>query len=371
MNCYGLGKRLSLLVTIVSLSGCAWAPGSHLDYEIDTAPSDDLVDIQPITPGLVAAYREAMSQQAAPQSPELAAAIDGYVYRVGKGDILDIIVYDHPELTIPAGSDRSAAEAGNQVRSDGTIFYPYIGQVDVLGKTLDDIRRVLTRRLAAYIAEPQVDVRVAAFRSKKVYVSGAVAQPGALPITDVPMTIPDAISQAGGATQEANWHRAILTREGQEMPLSLYGLLRKGDQRQNHLLRDGDVLHVSSAENQTVAVMGQVIRPGNFALGNERLSLTDAISRAGGINEASAEASGIFVVRSESPKSNRLATVYQLDVSNAAAFTLGQRFILEPRDIIYVTTAPVARWNRVISLLLPSVALPGTVADTSSDVRDL
>ncbi|WP_458527199.1 polysaccharide export protein [Onishia taeanensis] len=370
MNRCSLGKRLSTVIMVVALSGCAWAPGSHVSYETESAPIDDLVDIQPITPGLVATYREAMSQQATSRSPELEEAIDDYVYRVGKGDILDIIVYDHPELTIPAGSDRSAAEAGNQVRSDGTIFYPYIGQVDVLGKTLDEIRAVLMHRLADYIAEPQVDVKVAAFRSKKVYVSGAVSAPGAVAITDVPMTIPDAISQAGGATQEANWHRAILTRNGKEMPLSLYALMRQGDQRQNHLLRDGDVLHVTSAENQAVAVMGQVLRPGNIPVGNERLSLTDAVSRAGGINETSAEASGIFVIRGKEASDEQLATVYQLDVSNAAAFSLGQRFTLEPRDVVYVTTAPVARWNRVISLLLPSVNLPGSIADTSNDIRD-
>jgi polysaccharide export outer membrane protein len=146
--------------------------------------------------------------------------------------------------------------------------------------------------------------------------------------------------------------------------------MRKGDQRENHILRDGDVIHITSAEDQGVAVMGQVLRPGNVALGNERLTLTNAISRSGGINETSAEASGIFVIRSKSESEQQLATVYQLDVKNAAAFTLGQRFILEPGDVVYVTTAPVARWNRVISLLLPSVELPGSIVDTSSDISD-
>ncbi len=131
------------------------------------------------------------------------------------------------------------------------------------------------------------------------------------------------------------------------------------------------MLHVSSAENRGVAVMGQVRRPGNQPLGNEPLSLTDAVSRAGGIDETSAEASGIFVVRGSQGASDKLATVYQLDVSHAAAFALGNGFQLEPEDVVYVTTAPIARWNRVISLLLPSVSLPGTLADTTTDVRDI
>ncbi|MBB3229547.1 hypothetical protein [Halomonas stenophila] len=63
--------------------------------------------------------------------------------------------------------------------------------------------------------------------------------------------------------------------------------------------------------------------------------------------------------------------MYQLDVSNAAVSTLGNRFQLEPEGVVYVATAPIARWNRVISLLLPSVQLPGTIAESSTDVRDV
>ncbi|WP_445004363.1 polysaccharide export protein [Halomonas mongoliensis] len=353
------------------LSGCSLAPGSHMDYRTEAAPIDDLVDIEPITPGLISTYRNAVSR-AAPMPESLRAEIDAWTYRIGPGDVLSIIVYDHPELTIPAGAERSAAEAGNQVRNDGTIHYPFIGRVQVAGKTLDEVRELVSTRLANYIFEPQVDVGVADFRSQKVYVSGAVDSPGSLPITSVPLTITDAISQVGGAESNANWHEVILTRNGEEQRLSLYALLREGDQNQNRLLRDGDVLHVPSAENQAVAMMGQVRSPGNLSLGNERLSLTDALARAGGINETSAQASGIFVIRGhQEAGSDKLATVYQLDVRNATAFTLGSHFPLQPQDVVYVTTAPIARWNRVISLLLPSIRLPGAAVDVRDDVRDL
>ncbi|MFD2189702.1 polysaccharide export protein [Pistricoccus aurantiacus] len=354
-----------------TLVGCSWAPGSDLKYESEAAPIDELVEFRPITPGLLATYREISRSAASRTNSDLEAAKENYEYQVGKGDILDIIVYDHPELTIPAGSERSAAEAGNQVRNDGTIYYPYIGRVRVVGKTMDEIRAILTRRLSEYIADPQVDVRMADFRSKKVYLSGAVAQPGPLPLTTVPMTIIDAVSQAGGASENANWHNIILTRNGVETPISLYDLMREGDLSQNMLLRDGDVLHIPTSENQSVAVMGQVRIPGNLPLGNERISLTDAIARAGGIDETTAEPSGIFVIRSQEITEDKIATVFQLDVSNAAAFSMGKSFILQPEDVIYVTTAPVARWNRVISLLLPTINLPGAFTGTATDVQDL
>ncbi|MDZ7852539.1 MAG: polysaccharide export protein [Halomonas sp.] len=363
-------QRLMLpLAAALLLGGCAFAPGSHMDYQTETAPIDDLVDIEPITPGLLATWQS--PQGAQPISDELQAKLEAYEYRVGPGDVLSIIVYDHPELTNPGGTDRSAAEVGNLVQANGTFFYPYIGRVNAEGKTLDQIRNELSRRLATFITEPQVEVSVAAYNAKKVYLSGEVSQPKTLPITSVPLTLVDAISQVGSANPGANWHSVFLNRNGQQEQISLYALMRNGDMSQNRLLQTGDILHVPSAENQAVSVMGQVNRPGSIPLGNERMTLTDAISRSGGIDERSADPSGIFVIRGQQAPSAKLATVYQLDVTNAASFTLGNRFTLQPQDVVYVTTAPIARWNRVISLLLPSISLPGTAVGAVDDVRDI
>ena len=66
-------------------------------------------------------------------------------------------------------------------------------------------------------------------------------------------------------------------------------------------------------------------------------------------------AEGIFVIRQAEQQSDKLATVYQLNVRNAVAFAVGTQFMLEPSDIVYVTTAPVTRWNRVISQIIPSL----------------
>lgn len=93
--------------------------------------------------------------------------IKAYQYRVGPGDVLNITVWDHPELTTPAGSYRSAAESGSQVHANGTIFYPYVGSIYVSGLTVSQIRNKLTKKLANYISEPQIEVSVATYQSKK------------------------------------------------------------------------------------------------------------------------------------------------------------------------------------------------------------
>ncbi len=360
------------LLPISILGGCAMAPGGHIDYETEEVSLDNQVDIVPITPSLISTYRaENGTSKSKTMTTEMIREIEEYQYLVGPGDVLNIIVYDHPELTIPAGSERSAEESGTLVHADGRIYYPYIGNIQVEGMTVNEIRRVLTNRLSTYITDPQLEVSVAAFRSKKFYISGAVDSPGTQPITNVPMSVLDAISQAGGATENANWHQVTLTRDGKEMTISLYEMLKQGDLTQNALMRPGDVLHVSSAENQNISVLGQVRDPGTIQAGMERLSLTDALSRVGGVDENRAEPSGIFVIRGNPPGSDKMATVYQLDISNAVALNMGTHFTLQPQDVVYVTSAPLARWNKVISLLLPSISLPGSVAETSGDVGDL
>lgn len=359
----------------VGLSACAAAPGGHIDYDTEADPLSEVnVEVLPITLDLVqemnATTREAAAL-ALVNNARPDESVPKYDYYIGRGDVLNIIVYDHPELTIPAGSERSAAESGNVVHSDGTIFYPYVGQVKVAGRTVHDVRNEIQRRLADFIAEPQVDVKVAAYNSQKAYVTGQVNTPGQFPITNVPLRVLDAISQAGGLTDMANWRDVILSRDNADTSLSVYEMLVYGDLSQNLLLEDGDVLHVPEVGNQQIFVMGQVIEPASFAMGNTRLSLTAAIAQAGGIDESSANASGIFVIRRNPIPSDIYATVYQLDASNAAAFVLGSQFMLEPTDVVYVTSAPLARWNRVLRLLLPSLTTIYEATEVNENIRDL
>ncbi|WP_284892077.1 polysaccharide export protein [Cobetia amphilecti] len=373
-----LGASLSI-GALTGLAGCVFAPGGNIDYDTSAAPVDDIVDVEPITFGLIKAQAraDAESRQSSGddrQRRELEKALaqelnsstrarlaPDYQYRVGPGDILTIIVYDHPELTLPTGSERSAQEAGNVVHADGTLFYPYVGRVKVSGMTLDQIRRDLGEKLQPYLNAPQIDVKVAAFRSQKVRITGEVQSPGVQPISDVPLSLLDAIAAAGGLSEDADWHNVVLKRNGEETTISLYELLaeRNGanDEAGNdRLLKDGDTLYVPDVGTQKVFVMGEVDKSISLPLGRSPISLTDAIARAGGIKENSADASGIFVIRRDREDPEKLATVYQLDARNSTALILGADFGLKPQDVVYVTAAPVSRWNRVITQLLPTVS---------------
>ncbi|WP_110656464.1 polysaccharide export protein [Salinicola halimionae] len=375
---------LSLSIA-VAVSGCAFAPGGHIDYDTDSAPVDDLVDVEPITLGLVRTQQAASGQAGdagvdgsgetalarAVANPQRQASSDPYEYHIGIGDVLSIIVYDHPELTIPAGSERPTEDTGNTVYSDGTIFYPYVGRIQVASRTIEDVRSQLQSRLATYVTEPQVDVKVVGFNSQKAYVTGQVERPGVMPITNVPMTILDAINLVGGLNGDANWHDVVLSRGDTETHIDVYSMLQSGDMRQNQLLENGDVLHIPDIGNQKVFVMGEVMDPVTLPMGNSRLSLTDALSEAGGMDEAQADAKGIFVIRQAAPDTGKLATVYQLDARNATSLVLGAQFMLQPTDIVYVTAAPLSRWNRVVNQLTPTISSVYQVTRATRDFDEL
>ncbi len=275
----------------------------------------------------------------------------GGTYKIGVGDILDIVIWDHPELTQPTGAPRSPQDAGMRVQADGTFFYPYVGQVTARGRTPVSVREDLTRRLAEFIPDPQIEVRVVGFKSQAVSVTGQVGAARRQPLTDTPLTLLDAIDAAGGLTTDADPRKVILRRGGHGYNVDMQAFLEQGIAENNPVLQNGDVVSVPKLEPQEAYILGQIAKPSTVDLTRENVTLTQALTRVWGLHEDQADARGIFVFRDTPMGIN----VYQLDASNPMAFLIGTRFVILPKDVIYVTTAPLYRWNRLISSLLPSV----------------
>jgi len=368
--------RPVLLVLAAVLSGCAYAPGMHTDSEIYDAPESwpresggaaepipqENITLRAIDAALIREQQQTRARPFAPNpNPDLAAALKAYEYRVGPQDILSITVFDHPELTIPAGSFRDPESTGFVVNAQGTIYFPFAGEVEVAGKTTEEIRVLLTERLVEYIQDPKLQVRVSAFRSKRVTVTGNVVSTNTIPIRDVPLTALDAVNSAGEMRMTAetggtppepkmtDLSRVILYRDGEAERLDLRALLVNGDMSQNRLLQDGDILYVPDNDDNKIFMLGEFVEPRTYPVDPDGVTLAEAISNARGFDLTTSDPSRLYVIRGtpENPE------VFWLNAREPHSLVLADQFQLMPRDVVYASTADVSKIGRLMGQLQP------------------
>ena len=359
--------------------------GLYLSLPDDAADSDADITVTPITPQLV-------TQKAAPKPAAGTtmgnAATGNYVYHVGVGDILDISIPSIASVpfsaTAPAYPSAREQDRGYTVAPDGTIWLPYVGPIKVQGSSIRQVQDQVVKELSRFIKVPQVSVTVTQFRSQKVLVAGQVPKPGYLPITDVPLTLVGALTAAGstvqlrgdlvarpmGGTQQqqsqpesGDYRRVQLTRASKVETFDVLALLKSGDLRQDPLLEDSDVVYVAPVERSYVYVLGEVRQPAMLEIVERRTSLAEVLMASGGVNQNTAKAERVYVIRGQFDKPD----VFQLNANEADALLLADAFMVQPRDVVYVAEANISRWNRFLGQLLPTLQalITGTVVDNA------
>ena len=357
-------------VAAALLQGCMFSPGQYMDTAAMTQEGDaqnSRVDLIPITPKLLA-------MDAATRVPySIPAELLSYKpgpYLIGANDALYITVWDHPELTAPSGAQQQIDANGRLVRPDGTIFYPYIGQVDAAGKTIEQLRSTIAERLKQYVDSPQVDLSVLRFASQKAILAGAVLKAGPMPITTSPLSVVEALGAAGIEPVNADLSGLTLTRDGREYVLDFDALNTSSSQLHNVFLKDGDQLYLPYNDRKKIYVMGEVLAPQAIRFKTKNMSLADVVGSVGGLNQTTSNGNALYVIRGAENIESEPAKVFQLDAESPVAFAIANRFELKPQDIVYVGPAQVTRWNRLISQLLPSATILGTGAAAGNNLSE-
>ncbi|HEU0277498.1 MAG TPA: polysaccharide biosynthesis/export family protein [Rhodanobacteraceae bacterium] len=345
-----------VLAACVALAGCV--PGQNASLVRANQTDSSYVRVVPITPQLITTERAATPPVAVP------AALASYKpgpYQIGPGDTLYITVWNHPELTSPAGAQKEAAANGRVVQANGTVFYPYLGPVHAAGDTVDQLRQALTSALSQYFKNPQVDVSVITYASQHVLLEGAFTTTGPQPITAVPLTLGAAMGKAVVDDPHANLADVMLTRAGQTWHLDVDALDRSG--AANHIyLKAGDRIYLPYNSHQAVYVLGEVNGPRVVRFSSADITLTEAIGAAGGLNQVTSKGK-IYVIRGTTRAGQPKATVYELNAKSAVSFALADGFDVKPGDVVFASSAGITRWNRFLSQLLPiTSALSSTAA---------
>lgn len=365
------GPRPSLLIALCAalcatvLSACAGAPGMHISERAmaETGkPGDPPPKVTAITPQL----NDELRRDAKPHNvgvEELFAAPEPY--RIGPGDIISVVVWDHPELVFPTQtySVTSAAEIpqtgngsnmpGYVVGPSGDIQFPYAGVMRVAGKTTNELRTEMTRIISRVVRDPQMTVRVLGFRSQRVYVDGEVKLPGTLAIDDAPMTLVEALNRAGGVVNLTGDNSRIrVTRGDRTWYVDMPALLAKGIDPARIMLRNGDMVRVEQREASKIFVSGEVVKPVSLLMRDGHMSLNEALGEAGGVNPTTANPGQIYVIRK---KDSGSPEIFHLDGTTPAAMAVAEGFDLQPKDVVYVDAREVVRWSRVMTLLFQPI----------------
>ena len=328
----------ALVLTVLVISGCA-------------NPTRDLELLAPAV--LPLDKTEAILETVAPMTvDEMLAELQHTIetnkpdFSLGKGDILSIDVYDEPDLTL----------SSVPVRPDGNISFPLIGDIPVVGRSVEDVRQDITVRLKRYVLQPQVSVVVREFRSIEYIVYGEVNSPGVYPLaTEVSLT--EAIARAGGltkgsfkgsSTELADLENAFIARDGSLLPVDFVRLIREGDLRFNINLYPGDYINIPSGLSQEIYVLGEVSSPSPLAH-RENMPMSRTIAMAGGFTQ-DADLKRVHIVRGSLANPTVIVSDFTRVLKGKA-----QDVGMEPGDIVYVPPTRLSAVARSVDKIVPTI----------------
>ncbi len=309
---------------------------------------------------------------------------------VGAGDVLQLTVFESKSggLFIPADS---GTRPGNFVQLppqivnyNGTIAVPYAGAVRAAGKSLLSIQRDIENRLQNRAIEPKVIATLVEQNATTVAVVGEVNAPKKARITQAGERILDMIALAGGI-RFPGYETFVSLQRGSKKDTVYFNSLVKNP-AENIFARPNDTIYVYREPRRFLAfgavgtgVSGATTSQ-QFNFDQERVSLAEAVAKAGGLLDERANPGTIFLYRMEPrdilqamhvdlshfpPEQDVIPTVYRANFRDPASYFSAQRFPVRNRDILYVSNAEAVE---VVKFLNYARSVTSTVSGVASDV---
>jgi polysaccharide export outer membrane protein len=189
-------------------------------------------------------------------------------------------------------------------------------------------------------------------------VSGDVKNPGRISILDGTRSVVDAINRAGGpANVAAAQVQVVVRRRGQVILTAQYSELLAGA---DIAIRKDDEIIVRP-NSRVFTVLGAVQKSGNVEFTKPNLTLLEALGQVGGLSDDRANKTGVFVFRLGDIQKNAgaRARVFRLDLGQPVSIFVAQQFGMQPRDVVYVTNAPLYEYNKILTAVYRTFSVIG------------
>lgn len=298
---------------------------------------------------------------------------------LGVGDVVSVTVFE-----AAAGglfiSNPGSSRPGNYVQlpdqivdNAGNITIPYAGAIRAAGRNIPDIQADIVGRLKDRAIEPQVVITLKDQKASQVSVLGEVNAPSRFPISPSGDRILDVIAKAGGPKYPGYESYVTLQRGRKEGTEPFSALVESpGD---NVYVRAGDTIIVSRRARTFVA-LGASGKNGQFDFGAEQVTLSEALGRAGGLLDARANPSYVFLYRLEDTATLQrfgypatqfagefAPTIYTVNLLDPSGYFLASQFHVRDKDVLYAANAPTANLAKLFGLVRGTA---GTVDDVKS-----
>lgn len=375
------------MLLAVCFTGCASYPG----WLPSVGPSVEQVQAPQVADRgiLVTDVTAQLARSLAAQGSQVSFArqwgnADQPGFALGAGDVLEVSIWEAPPVSLfgvsaidlrsGSATARVSVLPEQMVGSDGKIQVPFVGEVQVAGRSTGQVQLDITKGLDGKANQPQVVVRLLRNTTSNVTVVGEVATSLRMPLTAKGERLLDALAASGGVRQPVGKMSLQLTRGSQVLSMPLDTII--ADPAQNVYLQPGDVV-TAIHQPFNLTVLGATGANREMEFEAQGISLAQALGRAGGLQDQRADARGIFIFRFEDPTllpdlkpdaprtaQGKVPVVFRLDLKDPASFFAAQDFPMRHKDVVYVSNAPAAELQKFLNIV-------GSVAGPALTLRTL
>ncbi|WP_371142028.1 polysaccharide biosynthesis/export family protein [Burkholderia cepacia] len=367
---------------VIGLAGCSAIPnvGPSRSQISDAGTPGNPQGIQ-IVDVTDAVARQLFAERASTDFAKVLGDDASFRQQLGVGDTVEVSIWEAPPATLFGGgaADTTSGSVGapsgarvtalpiQVVDGDGNINIPFVGAVKAAGRTPTQLQAYIVSRLKKLAHDPQVLVRLARNETSYVTVVGDVSSSTRMQLSARGERVLDALAAAGGVKQPVDKIMIQVTRGDIVASEPLQTVIR--DPRQNVALRAGDVV-TALFQPYSFTALGATGKNQEVNFEAQGITLAQALARSGGLDDNRSDARGVFIFRMENSNAlnwpnqparttvdGKVPVIYRLDLRDPNSFFVAQSFMMDNKDLLYVSDAPVTQMQKVLNLVF-SVAYP-------------